>query len=316
MVDWLVYHAAHQALVCKVHGYALPNLARHLSNEHGDIDHKRRRAIRAEYAGLHLSRPSNADHRHGPANPTPAIDGLPVHEGHACDDCEFLSTSEKVLRVHCKEEHHWAKSEADPVHWSSVKLQTFFTGPKSAIHYFCVTVSAVDPDAGTEAGDAVDGRGRSQRQLVADIKEQWAHERQQQEEMQKVLADGAARHETTNWLKRTGWTAHFTGRDLSEIYACGRMPGRDDHALQRMAAAMDQLFFRRCIDGLRSMPLMTRLLLASPHHQDAHSRPFGPLQEKTSMDRYLIYWTRFFCYCLNVLRLDEAALLEKHGLRL
>ncbi|KAL2207014.1 hypothetical protein CC79DRAFT_1332834 [Sarocladium strictum] len=61
------------------------------------------------------------------------------------------------------------------------------------------------------------------------------------------------------------------------------------------------------------MPLMTRLLLASPHPKDAHSRPFGPLQEKTSMDRYVTYWKRFLCYCLRVLPLDEATLLERHG---
>ncbi|KFZ07502.1 hypothetical protein V502_09858, partial [Pseudogymnoascus sp. VKM F-4520 (FW-2644)] len=58
---------------------------------------------------------------------------------------------------------------------------------------------------------------------------------------------------------------------------------------------------------------MTRLLLASPHQLDAHSRPFGPLQEKTSMDRNLIYWTRFLCYCLNVLHLEDAELFKKHG---
>ncbi|KAL2208329.1 hypothetical protein CC79DRAFT_1334080, partial [Sarocladium strictum] len=42
------------------------------------------------------------------------------------------------------------------------------------------------------------------------------------------------------------------------------------------------------------MPLMMRLLLASLHPKDAYSRPFGLLQEKTSMDRY-------------------AMLLEQHG---
>ncbi|KAJ4175510.1 hypothetical protein NW759_017678 [Fusarium solani] len=63
------------------------------------------------------------------------------------------------------------------------------------------------------------------------------------------------------------------------------------------------------------MPLMTRLLLASPHPHDAHSRPFGPLQEKTSMDRYLVYVKRFLCYCLNVLSLEEDALFAEHGFR-
>ena len=137
------------------------------------------------------------------------------------------------------------------------------------------------PEAGVEAeaeeADVADRRGRSQYQLIDDIKEQWAYERSQQEELQKVLADRADKHETTNWLRRAGWTAHFKERDLSEIYICGRMPSREDDKLRRMAAAMNRLFFCRCIDGLKSMPLMTRLLLASPHHQDAYSRPFGPL---------------------------------------
>jgi hypothetical protein len=176
------------------------------------------------------------------------------------------------------------------------------------IYYFCV----IAPE-GRAGEDVTDKRGRPKCQLINDIKEQWAHEKEQLENMQKVLADGTSRHETTNWMKRAGWTAHFKERDLSEIHACSRMPGREDDYLRRMAAAMDRLFFGCCIDGLKSMPLMTRLLLASPHQLDAHSRPFGPLQEKTSMDRNLIYWTRFLCYCLNVLHLEDAELFEKHG---
>jgi hypothetical protein len=215
---------------------------------------------------------------------------------------------------HGVEKHEWVLSRRVPGRWSEVKLQTFFTIPGNAVHYFCVIAPRDGAEGGADEADIADRRGRSQCQLIDDIKEQWAHEREQQEEMQKVLADRALRHETTNWLKRAGWTSHFTGRDLSEVYACSRMPGKDDGELRRLVAAMNRLFLDRCVDGLKSMPLMTRLLLASPHHQDAHSRPFGPLQEKTSMDRYLIYWTRFLCYCLNVLRLDEAALLRRHGL--
>ena len=59
------------------------------------------------------------------------------------------------------------------------------------------------PGTGAEAGageaDVADGRGRSQCQLIDDIKEKWAYEREQQEELQKILADGADKHETTNW---------------------------------------------------------------------------------------------------------------------
>ena len=93
------------------------------------------------------------------------------------------------------------------------------------------------------------------------------------------------------------------------------MPGRDDDELRWIATALDRLFFDRCISGLKSMPLMTRLLLASPHPHDTHSQPFRPLQEKTSIDRYLVYMKRFLCYCLNVLSLEEDMLFTKHGFR-
>jgi hypothetical protein len=45
-------------------------------------------------------------------------------------------------------------------------------------------------------------RGRPKCQLIDDIKEQWAHDKDKQENLQKVLAVRASRHETTNWLKR------------------------------------------------------------------------------------------------------------------
>jgi hypothetical protein len=43
-----------------------------------------------------------------------------------------------------------------------------------------------------------DRRGRSQCQLIDDIKEQWAYEKEQQEELQKALAKGLDKHKTTN----------------------------------------------------------------------------------------------------------------------
>jgi hypothetical protein len=112
-----------------------------------------------------------------------------------------LTTSWKWFRVYWNKDHKG--SAAGSKQWSTVQLQTFFTGPKSAVYYFCVMV----PGTGAEEGPVADQRGRSRCQLIDDIKEQWAYEKEQQEELQKVLADGLDKHETTNWLKRAGWTA-------------------------------------------------------------------------------------------------------------
>ncbi|PNP37241.1 hypothetical protein TGAMA5MH_10863 [Trichoderma gamsii] len=318
-VSWLIYHEKYWCLVCRVHGYALLNLESHLKHRHRDIKRKAREAIVARHSWLDLRRPPDDDFRHGPSNPRLPVEGVSVLDGWGCDQCGLLTPSRKWLRVHYNEGHSTqGKVPKEP----TVKIQTLFTGPKRAIHYFCVTGAERRLETETEReGRAEYHHSKRGGQVgpecldktIAKIKEQWVHDQGQQEEMQKVLADGAAKHEITNWLKRSGWTAHFTGRDLGEIHLCSRMPGPKDDRLQRLVAAVDRMFFGRCIAGLKSMPLMARLLLASPHPKDAHSRPFGPLQEKTSMDRYLTYWKRFLCYCMNVLSLESDTLLEKHG---
>jgi hypothetical protein len=90
-------------------------------------------------------------------------------------------------------------------------------------------------------------RDQATHRLIEEIKEQWAHEREQ--------------HETSNWLKRTGWRAHFQEWNLEPIAACSRIPAnkKNHNELHRLCAALDSLFFDRCITGPKTMPLMTRL---------------------------------------------------------
>lgn len=84
MMDWLVYHPTYKVLICRAHGFAVSKLSSHLSKQHSDIDCKTRNAIVAEYSGLELSRPSNADFCYEPTNPIPAIDGLTIYKSLAC----------------------------------------------------------------------------------------------------------------------------------------------------------------------------------------------------------------------------------------
>ena len=149
-------------------------MAGHLADTHSDLDLKTRKAIVSEYLGLQINRPPNYNFQFGPRNSIPAIDGLTIRNGFACknyEKCGYLTTSRKAVRVHCNDEHDWAWTKADPVHWTEVKLQTFFRVPGNAIHYFCVIV----PEQAGE--DVTDKRGRPKCQLIDDIKKQWAHEK-------------------------------------------------------------------------------------------------------------------------------------------
>ncbi|KAH6983607.1 hypothetical protein BKA56DRAFT_483196 [Ilyonectria sp. MPI-CAGE-AT-0026] len=87
----------------------------------------------------------------------------------------------------------------------------------------------------------------------------------------------------------------------------------DEPGLELLVKALDSVFFRGCVAGLQQMPLIGRLFLASPYPEDPHSRPFGPLQEKASIDRYLGYSKRFLCYCMRVLPLGADDLIKQHA---
>ena len=137
MVEWLVYHATHQALACKIHGYAVLNLASHLADKHGDVEFEEREVLIEEYSSIQPCRPPNYKYQHGKSNPIPAIDGLAIYNGLACYDYDYLSTSRKKLKVHCREEHNWQLSKKYPVHWTEVKLQTFFTSWKCHPLFLC-----------------------------------------------------------------------------------------------------------------------------------------------------------------------------------
>jgi hypothetical protein len=144
MADELLYYPEYRYLVCKTHGYAVSNLYSHLKAQHAHIDAKARRAISSHYTGLELQGPSKDSFPHSPLNPIPAIKGLPLHTGFACMQCGFLTKSWKYLKVHHNQVHGVKEIGHRLGLWSSVQIQTFFTAPRSAIHYFCVTASSRD----------------------------------------------------------------------------------------------------------------------------------------------------------------------------
>ncbi|KAH7159391.1 hypothetical protein DER46DRAFT_577513 [Fusarium sp. MPI-SDFR-AT-0072] len=322
---WLLYNEEYQSLICAFHGYAVRfrNLEGHLKDRHPDLSHQVRSDLIRRHKGLLptlLEEGPREDQlaRHGSSNPAEPVEGLPIHRGFACTwpGCR-VPHAELEVPTHAlqRRAQRQGSQEEDPGGPLGRRASTdlLYRSEEGDPLLLRFAKWEEGKERGRKGGEPED------QMTIAHITKGWSLQQEEQEEMQKVMDEGILRHETTNWLKRTGWSAHFTGRNLMDIQACSKMPGRgnegNDEVLRHMNEALDRLFFDRCIGGLKSMPLMTRLLLASPHPHDAHSRPFGPLQEKTSMDRYLGYIKRFLCYCLNVLSLEEEVLLADHGFR-
>ncbi|KAG5947587.1 hypothetical protein E4U60_002935 [Claviceps pazoutovae] len=200
----------------------------------------------------------------------------------------MLTPSSQSMRMHYYESHRMrGQVSREP----TVKIQTLYTGGFK--HYFCVS---------SRQGEEAEACPTGQADMIDWIKEQWDCDQSREKELQEYEAVIAAERATTDWLNRTCWTErYFMDRDLTGLYTYSRMPTAEDSAeLQRAK-------------GFKTLPLMARLMLASPHRNDVDLEPFGPLQDKAKMDRYVSYWKRFICYCLRVLPLDEPTLLKEQG---
>jgi hypothetical protein len=116
------------------------------------------------------------------------------------------------MHLNDKHDAKAAKRKTQEDLWVSVHMQTFFTGPKRAIHYVCVRAEGKGEGGESERRRRRGGRGRrgatvtqpEDQMTIAHITKGWSLQQEEQEEMQKVMEEGILRHETTNWLKRTG----------------------------------------------------------------------------------------------------------------
>ena len=110
--------------------------------------------------------------------------------------------------------------------------------------------------------------------------------------------------ELTPWLVRTGWADHFRGKDIIMIAQASRLPDQDEEALKWMVDAIVTMF-DRCVRGLQTTHQETRRWLNSPKKSDPSPKPMGMLRSKATLERYVGYWKRFWCYCLRVVQLDD-----------
>ncbi|KAK5109481.1 hypothetical protein LTR85_002684 [Meristemomyces frigidus] len=119
----------YQVLVCKRHGYAVPNLQTHLATYHRDPIRVRRTVV-AHFAQVELVAPELA---RLPAPYGPPIAGLSAsRRGYRCTDeggCPYVTTCRKEIAKHCNQAHGWRSRGGDRMYWDEVRKQSFSTTP-------------------------------------------------------------------------------------------------------------------------------------------------------------------------------------------
>ena len=108
----------------------------------------------------------------------------------------------------------------------------------------------------------------------------------------------------TPWLRRTGWTKTFEGRDMKELVDLARKPKDGEPGLLLIWNAIERVV-QKCFDGVkdcwnRGWGLILFWLMSTKRSEDS-SKPFRMHFKDGTVSRYASYWQQFFMFCLRSL---------------
>ncbi|KAK0926478.1 hypothetical protein LTR29_017851 [Friedmanniomyces endolithicus] len=295
-IDTFHYLPEHRVIICREHGYAVQNLARHLLDYHV-YTRSVRKAVSQRFHGLPLVAPQLAAL---PSAYGPPVDGLaPPRPGFQCDedDCRSISTRRATIAEHCNG-HGWRSTRDEREHWTDVWVQSFSLTPGKQ-RWFIISMHA---ELVAEETERISNETQSQKDMILRDFDELRNRRKQELD---VLESEVAKTDQTGWWKRTDWVTHLGKSNLRYLAYAARLPDKDEHLLKRIADLVDELI-EQCVKGLASLPLELRRWLKSAQMNEVDQRPMGRLQSQDSQDRYAIYWKRLICYSLRVVQSEQA----------
>ncbi|KAI9824722.1 MAG: hypothetical protein M1832_001548 [Thelocarpon impressellum] len=172
-------------------------------------------------------------------------------------------------------------------YWRPAMLQTFYTRPHTC--WF---------EVGQETVNTAD---ESRHTAEQSEEQRWQEGKEEEIARLGMLDEAAAGSDQTGWWKRTGWTEHFSGRDIGVIAELAEPAGLEEEDLLKLGLAVDGLV-ERAVAGVETLPHELRRWLKSPRAGEAGPKPLQRLQNKNSQDRYAGYWKQLLCYNIRLLR--------------
>ena len=279
---FLEYHETYGVLICVKHGYAVRNLADHLSRNHTGSKKERSEVIK-RYKSLVLNHARDAPLPPPLEQPFSAL-GKP-QRGFICQEpeCQYISINRDGIRIHCNKQHDWKSTTQRRENWHTVWVQTFF---KSAglQKYFTVLYSE-EGDAGREANeteaallvrseDRVTEVDTTDDAEISAITADWKKQDAKLKEELEVADAETAKTDHTLWFKKTGWPEHIAGCTLKHLSQASRLPDRDERTLLA-AVKLNGALIEKCVRGLGSLDNETRRWLRSAKHSEIDQRPLA-----------------------------------------
>lgn len=301
------YLRDYSVLVCKEHGYAIRALEDHLKRLHR-TSISDRKAIVAHFAKDVVLPPRDVPLPPPLSAPLSCL-GLPKR-AFICDeeDCNELSVSRDVIRIHCNKAHQWKSTPEQRTHWHRQWAQTFFNAA-GLQRYFTVDYDEPLSEAGEEdrnqpdkenmPGNVTEGQSR-----VKSIMQQWDEGLHEQEKKLEVADAETAKTDHTAWFKRNEWPEHLAKCNLRHLSRVSRLPDREERMLQRVVE-LNNTLVEQSVTGLSTLDRETRRWIRSAKLSEPDQRPLARLQNASSQQTYVTYMSRFACYSLRVLQSCE-----------
>ena len=293
--DCFCYLQKFRVLVCREHATAVQNLESHLRDHHV-VAAPERRDIVAKYGELRRRKPAEVALPQ-PLGPPIKVLGEPL-DGYRCKqlDCDYLTVSEKKLKVHCLRIHSLSWRGDTGSLFEKVKVQTFFRAPGFQ-RYFIVR--------------GLEEKVRESKAEVDTLLAEWKITQTKHEEDMQVMGAEVAKTDKTGWFIRTGWLLHLKERNLGHLAHAVQLPGREERKL-KLAAHLVGVLIERSVAGLSTLGRETRRWLRSAQREEVDQRPMARLQNPESQATYASYYVKFVCYFLRIIA-DEQMRAVKGG---
>lgn len=321
----LILNQPEPALICRQCKYALQpsglRVSKHLAEKHA-IPASERKELVSYIDSLHLPNPNLLSGRRNGSEPHPH---LLVSRGAACKYCSFLSKSSRLAQQHITREHgkpnnspHWVRDGVS-LH---VSMQSWTQNGNRT--YWAVNVT---PEVFVHVSDGMTTRSPRRTRWLETLHEEERKRVKQDKQGYDVLDTGTYDEAFVgNWMRRTDWTAIFSGVNREMLVRLIEAPSvdglalvygifdgihlqsgaEDEQRIRMIGAAMDK-FFDRCEDTVRHTGHSIRCWLRSHLADRPYKAPFQlPLRPGTR-SRYRGLWRRLLYFCFRLYRLDPTA---------
>lgn len=332
--DIIIFNEEYRIFICLEHGYAIVKPAVHLYEEHKSLTKEQRKKIVQHHQ--HQKAIVWNEVQTPPAH-SPPIQGLrqPI-PAYLCagERCGWVSAHSKGIEIHARGEHQWKKTHAQPIFWSRVWAQTWFTAA-GRVKYFHVQMPVdIQMLDSTSGSSSIYSRRHlysapsqtlstppvqpflnpsAEDDFVSLNTQAAAMDAAHELEMEKLEAE-MLKQDSTGWWSRTLWQKHFQGRNLKWLAYTSRLPDRDEPFLSEIVDEFHG-FFAEAKRGIPTLDQETRRWLRSEKREEISPRPFMRLQNIESEERYEIYFCRFLCYVMRVWFYSELELQARETTR-